>query len=228
MKKRVIIICIIVLVAIAGLVLFFNRNKFKATAPKIVNTGEYYGKRGDISETERVSFLTKADDLLVGMMALEPKTEETAFSETDMVKFALYVAQERYSTMLAEKKGAAGENVYLIEPEVVDSIISEIFGRSDIQYSYEETAYNYSRSNKGFLFKVDLAKTLWYYPVSQETTDDRISITVDSVYINDDQQDYALREAKYEGKYKEDKVDSTIKFNYDKNGYLVSYQYVNK
>ncbi len=162
------------------------------------------------------------------MMALEPKTEETEFSETDMVKFALYIAQERYNSLLDQKKNNSGEYEYYIDTEVIDSIIEEFFGKTDITYSADETEYNYSKSNKCFIFKQDLEKTLWYYPVTQETVDDIISITVDSVYINDDQEDYSLREAKYEGKYKEENIDSTIIFNFDKNGYLVSYKYVSK
>lgn len=161
-------------------------------------------------------------------MALEPKTEETEFSETDMVKFALYIAQERYNSLLDQKKNNSGEYEYYIDTEVIDSIIEEFFGKTDITYSADETEYNYSKSNKCFIFKQDLEKTLWYYPVTQETVDDIISITVDSVYINDDQEDYSLREAKYEGKYKEENIDSTIIFNFDKNGYLVSYKYVSK
>lgn len=163
------------------------------------------------------------------MMGVEPKNEETAFTEDDMVSFALYVAQARYSNLLEEKKDyTTGENVYYIQPEIIDSIIAEFFGRTDIEYSYESEKYNYSYGNKKFLFKQDFEKILWYYPVSQETTEDKIIITVDSVYINDDQEDYPLREAKYEGRYTSDKIDSTIKFIYNKEGYLTAYQYVSE
>lgn len=227
MKKRILIICIVIVVLAVGIYFLFI-NKKDTNSQEVSNTQntEYYGKRGNITETERVSFLLKAEDLLIGMMALEPKTEETEFSETDMIKFAIYVAQERYGSMLEQRKNRSGEYEYYIDTEVIDDIINEFFGKTDLTYSYESEEYNYSRSNQCFISNVDLEKTLWYYPVSQETTDDRIVITVDSVYIDDSQEDYSLREAKYEGKYQEDKVDSTIKFNYDKNGYLVSYQYV--
>ncbi|MBR3133036.1 MAG: hypothetical protein IKG42_03045 [Clostridia bacterium] len=235
MGKKVLIIGIIVIVVaalIGGSIFAYNKFKNKkddntVTINETINIEEYYGKRGKITETERVSFLIKAEDLIVGMMALAPNTEETPFSENDMIKFALYVAQERYSDMLESKKNyKTGEYEYYINPDVISSIIQEFFGRSDIEFSYDSDDYNYSSSNKKFIFNQDIQKTLWYYPVSQETTEDRIVITVDSVYINEDQADYSLREAKYEGRYEKDKVDSTIKFIYNTNGYLVAYQYV--
>ncbi|MBR3153358.1 MAG: hypothetical protein IKF52_07235 [Clostridia bacterium] len=231
MSKKIIVIVVIILIIIAlacssfGIYKFIKNKKDKeentVTINETIDIEEYYGKRDKITETERVSFLIKGEDLIAGMIGIAPNTTETPFSETDMIKFALYVAQARYSTMLEEKK-----DNYYIEPEVISSIIEEFFGRTDIEFSSDAEEYNYSSYNECFIFKEDIQKTLWYYPVAQETTEDRIVVTVDSVYINEDQEDYSLREAKYEGRYEKDNVDSTIKFIYNANGYLVAYQYV--
>ena len=234
MNKKLVnigVILFIIICVTAGVLFFFKKvwNKDSdSDSSSSSKTEEYYGKRGKISEIETVSFLTKGEDLLVGMMALPPNTVETAFSEDNMINFALYVAQERYGNMLTEKKSKSGEYDYYIQPEVIDSIISEFFGRTDIVYSPDSEAYNFSQSANCFIFKQDLQKTLWYYPVSQETTEDRIIITVDGVYINDDQEESVLREAKYGGKYKKEKVDNTVKFIYNKDGYLIAYQYVSE
>ncbi len=65
MKKRILIICIIVAILGGVVYLFFNKNKTKDTDVQSTNASDYYGKRGNITETERVSFLIKGEDLLV-------------------------------------------------------------------------------------------------------------------------------------------------------------------
>ena len=53
-------------------------------------------------------------------------------------------------------------------------------------------------------------------------------ITVDSIFISDDNEVDIIENARYNGKYGEDAVDSNVKFIFNNRGKLIAYQYVIK
>ncbi len=224
--KKVVIVLLIISIGLAVFVGFKISNKKNETNNNIGNISsqeEYYGKRGNISEEERIKFLSKNDEYLVGMMGIENSSEAKNFSNDDIVKFALNVAVERYSTMLSKNKKKTG---YVVPVSTVDSIIAEYFTVDPATISASKSEF-YSTSNKAYVYNNTAEKTLYYYPVSMETKEDGSKeITADAIFINDEQAAEDIEKAKYEGKYSESNVDSTIKFKTDANGKLISYQYL--
>lgn len=228
MKKVVItlIVAILIVGIIVGTLFFRGSKKNNGGSTNQENSIEqYYGNRGNISQVERIKFLSKNDEYLVGMMGLPVFTEVTAFSNDDMIRFALNVAIQRYSGVLQER--TVGRTTgYFIDTAIVNKITDEFFGISDVEFDSQQNEY-YSRSLKGFLFDVEIEKTLYYYPVSMErnTNTGNIEIIADAIFVTDDQENNVIESAKYEGKYNQDNVDNTIKFIFNNEGKLISYQY---
>lgn len=229
MKKVVIvlIVAILVVVSVVGF-LFWRGSKKKdvATTTEQVEEKQYYGNRGNISQTEKIKFLAQNDEYLVGMMGLPVSNEVTTFSNDDMIRFALNIAVERYSSMLSEKTLYNGTIAYLVELDTVNQITEEFFGIPEVDFDKQTNEY-YSRTYKGFLFDENIEKTLYYYPVFMEENSEtgNTEIIVDAIFIADDQEKTVIESAKYEGKYNEENVDNTIKFIFNSEGKLISYQY---
>ena len=202
----------------------------------------YYGQRGNISNSEKIMFLSKNKDLLAGMMGLEYTLDEKEFTENDMITFANYVAYERYNNILEKQTSSDGRDIYLIDKEIIDNIIDEFFGVSKI--IHEEVDHDlYSRSRGYYLFDKEYEKSMWFYPVSEEvvevTIDEEnlenvenavkeknILITADSIYIDETKEEGEYKNIKYDGMYDKNIVEYTIKFRYDNNSKLLSYQYI--
>ena len=202
----------------------------------------YYGQRGNISNSEKIMFLSKNKDLLTGMMGLEYTLDEKEFTENDMITFANYVAYERYNNILEKQTSSDGRDIYLIDKEIIDNIIDEFFGVSKI--IHEEVDHDlYSRSRGYYLFDKEYEKSMWFYPVSEEvvevTIDEEnlenvenavkeknILITADSIYIDETKEEGEYKNIKYDGMYDKNIVEYTIKFRYDDNSKLLSYQYI--
>ena len=213
----------------------------------------FYGQRGNISSSEKIMFLTKNEDLLAGMMGLEYSTSEKKFDQNDMITFANYVAYERYNNILEKQTSSNGENKYIIDKEIIDDIVEEFFGTYDL--IHEEIDHElYSRSRGYYIFDKEYEKSMWFYPVNEETievTDSNnvenledsensetteneennvkeknVLITADSIYIDETKEEGEYKNIKYDGMYDENIVEYTIKFRYDENGKLISYQYI--
>lgn len=227
--KRVVVILIVAIIIVAGFVgfnFYKGKNKKNSSAGEITQEVSY-GRRGNITESERIKFLSQNDEYLIGMMGLPVSNEVKNFSNDEMIKFALNVAVERYSTMLNTKKNKDGSESYLIDEDVVNKITDEFFGIASVPFDKSTNEY-YSKSNKAFLYGDNIEKTLYYYPVAQENKENEsVEITVDAIFISDNQDAEKLEKAKYEGKYGQDNVDNTVKFIFNANGKLVSYQYIN-
>ncbi len=227
MKKVVIILIVAILIIgiIVGTLFFRGSKKNNVESTNQTNSEEYYGNRGNISQVEKVKFLSQNDEYLVGMMGLPVVKEVTAFTNDDMIRFALNVAVERYSEMFQEKT-VSGTKGLLIDVSVVNKITNEFFGIQEVDFDKQQNEY-YSRSLKGFLFDEEIQKTLYYYPISMEKNEEsgNTEITADAIFITDDQDKNVIESAKYEGKYKKDSVDNTIKFIFNNEGKLISYQY---
>lgn len=228
MKKVVItlIVAILIVGIIVGTLFFRGSKKNNGGSTNQANSeGQYYGNRGNISQTERIRFLSKNDEYLVGMMGLPISAEITAFSNDNMIRFALNVAVQRYSDMLQEKT-AGRKTGYFIDTAVVNKITDEFFGIQEVEFDKQQNEY-YSNSLKGFLFDEEIEKTLYYYPVSMETNQENGNneIVADAIFIADNVEKNAIEAAKYEGKYNQDNVDNTIKFIFNNEGKLISYQY---
>jgi len=230
MKKIVValIIAVLVVLSVVGF-LFWKGTKKKSNnqnKEQVVEEEAYYGNRGNISQVEKIKFLSKNDEYLVGMIGLPVSTEVTAFSNDAMIRFALNIAVERYSSMLTERTNRDGSTSYLIERDTVNQITEEFFGIAEVDFDTKTNEY-YSRKNKAFLFGETIEKVLYYYPVSMEKNGEtgNIEIIADAIFITDDQDIDVIEKAKYEGKYNQDNVDNTIKFIFNAEGKLVSYQY---
>lgn len=226
MKKVVITLAVAILIVgiIVGTLFLRGSKKNSVGSTNQANSvGQYYGNRGNISQTERIKFLSKNDEYLVGMMGLPISTDVTAFSNDDMIRFALNVAVQRYSGMLQEKT-VSRKTGYFIETSVVNKIVDEFFGIQEVDNQQSEY---YSNSLKGFLFDEKIEKTLYYYPVSMEKNQENgnSEIIADAIFIADNVEKDAIEGAKYEGKYNQDNVDNTIKFVFNNEGKLISYQY---
>lgn len=227
MKKVVIILIVAILIIgiIVGTLFFRGSKKNNVGSTNQTNSEEYYGNRGNISQAERIKFLSQNDEYLVGMMGLPVLQDVTAFSNDDMIRFALNVAVERYSEMFQEKT-INGTKGLLVDVSVVNKITNEFFGIPEVEFDKQQNEY-YSRSLKGFLFDEEIQKTLYYYPVSMEKNEEtgNTEIVADAIFISDDQDKNIIESAKYEGKYNQNSVDNTIKFIFNNEGKLVSYQY---
>ncbi len=224
--KKIIIVLVVIILGLGGFIGFKLATKKGNNNENVgeVAQEESYGKRGNISEEERVKFLMKNDDYLVGMMSLPASAEVKNFTHNEMINFALNVAVERYSTILTKSKKDSSS--YVIGVETVNSILNEFFGLSTTVIDPAQNEY-YSKSTKTFVYNQANEKTLYYYPVSLENKEGGIKeITVDAIYINDENKASNLDKAKFEGKYGQNNVDNTIKFIFNENGYLTSYQYL--
>ncbi len=229
--KRIVIILIVVIIVVAGIISFMflhNGNNKKTNQGQISNAEEAYGNRGNISEVEKIKFLSKNDEYLIGMIGLPVKQELTDFTYNDMIRFALNIAQERYknySNILVKRTNKDGTNSYIVSEKMVFDIIDEYFGLKEVSYDQSTNEY-YSKSNKAFVLDENVEKTLYYYPVDCNKLDgEKKEITVDAIFISDDLDKLVIENAKYAGKYGKENVDNTIKFVFNKNGHLVSYQY---
>ena len=71
-------------------------------------------------------------------------------------------------------------------------------------------------------------KTLYYYPVNMEKNgeNENVEIIVDAIFISDSQDQETIESAKYEGKYREEAIDSTVVFVFSGDGKLVAYKYL--
>lgn len=193
----------------------------------------YYGQRGNISNTEKVQFLSKNNDFLIGMMELDYSEKEKKFTKDQMITFAVYVAKNRYEDLLEKYIGNNKKSSYIIDTEIIDAIIKEFFNVDNISHTDEDNKY-YSQSRKHFLFDENFERSMWYYPVNEESIEsDKTKekykvITADSIYIDENKEDQNYKSAKYNGEYTENMVEYTIKFKFDEKGYLKSYQYVKK
>lgn len=225
--KKVVIILVIAILVVAGFVGFnFYKGKKKNNSTGEITQEVSYGKRGNITESERIKFLSQNDEYLVGMMGLAVSNDVKNFSNDDMIRFALNVAVERYSSMLDTKKNKDGSEDYVINEKTVNKITEDFFGLDSVSFDKTTNPY-YSKSNKAFLFGENTEKTLYYYPVSQENKEDgSVEIIVDAIFVSDDQDAEKIDKAKYEGKYGQDNVDNTLKFIFNANGKLISYQYI--
>ena len=110
---------------------------------------------------------------------------------------------------------------------MVNDIIEEYFGLKAGSVDESNSSY-YSKANKAFLYGENISKTLYYYPVDMSKNEEsgNVEITADAIFITDNQDISVIVSAKYEGKYQKDNVDNTIKFVFNKDGKLVSYQYL--
>lgn len=227
MKKLVIvlIIAILIVASVVGVSFYNGKKKEKNTNGnnQIAQTEQYYGNRGNISQAEKIKFLSKDDEYLIGMMGLPVSNNVTEFSNENMIKFALNIAVERYSNILTEKKDKNGVS-YLVPKEVINAITDEYFDIKEVTFDVNNSEY-YSKANKAFLYGINIEKTLYYYPVDMQTNGDNKEIIVDAIFVKDNQDDSEIESAKYEGKYQKEDVDNTVKFIFNKSGKLVSYQY---
>ena len=228
MKKIVIvmIIAILIVASVVGVSFYNGKNKEKNTNGnnQVAQTEQYYGNRGNISQAEKIKFLSKNDEYLIGMMGLPVSNNVTEFSNENMIKFALNIAVERYSNILTEKKDKNGVS-YLVPKEVINAITDEYFDIKEVTFDANNSEY-YSKANKAFLYGINIEKTLYYYPVDMQTNGDNKEITVDVIFVKDNQDDSEIESTKYEGKYQKEDVDNTVKFIFNKSGKLVSYQYL--
>ena len=125
--KKVVIILTIVIVILVG-VLGFLGIQLKKSNVKISDilsskkevvvvetSAKNYGNRGNISQTERIKFLSQDDEYVVGMIGLEKSSLEKNFSNEDMIRFALNVATYRYKSILDTKKTQKGTTGYVVQ-----------------------------------------------------------------------------------------------------------------
>ena len=218
MDKKIIvgIIVLIVIVALVVTCIFFKKDKDKMVIMKNnIDTTQYYGKRGNITELQRIKFLSKNDEYLVGMMGLPVSNEVKVFSNDEMIRFALNIIVERYSGMLTTRKNKKGVSEYVIKKETIDDIINEFFGIAGNSIDGSKNEY-YSSSNKAFLFNENL---------EESKENGNFEITADAILVSSGDRN-EIEQAKYEGKYSQDRVEYTIKFVFNESGCLVSYQYL--
>ncbi|MCI8291415.1 MAG: hypothetical protein HFJ25_04095 [Clostridia bacterium] len=228
--KKVVIGIIIAILIVVGIICCMTlksnkkNNSNNQSIGEVINTQEYYGKRGNITESERIKFLSKNDEYLIGMIGLPVSNELKSFSADDMIRFSLNIAVQRYSNMLTTRKAKNGKTAYLISEAVVNSISTEFFGISYLEFDRSKNEY-YSTPNKAFLFSESIEKTLYYYPVTLDKKENGTTeIIADAIIVNDDDVEL-FEKAKYEGKYSKENIDNTIKFVFNDSGKLVSYQY---
>lgn len=226
MNKKGILISILILVLTISLIIV-SVKLYTSTHNHSSQSQTYYGQRGNISNTEKVQFLSKNADFLIGMMELDYSEKEMEFTKDQMITFAVYVAKNRYEDLLEKYVGNNKKDSYIIDTKIIDAIIKEFFNVDNISYTDEDNKY-YSRSRKYFLFDENFEKSMWYYPVDEKTLEEKYTIiTADSIYIDEEKEKKEYKNAKYNGEYSEDMVEYTMKFKFDKNGYLISYQYIN-
>ena len=149
MKKIVIvlIIAILIVASVVGVSFYNGKKKEKNTNGnnQIAQTEQYYGNRGNISQAEKIKFLSKDDEYLIGMMGLPVSNNVTEFSNENMIKFALNIAVERYTNILTEKKDKNGVS-YLVPKEVINAITDEYFDIKEVTFDANNSEY-YSKAN---------------------------------------------------------------------------------
>ena len=161
------------------------------------------------------------------MMELDYSEKEKKFTKDQMITFAVYVAKNRYEDLLEKYIGNNKKSSYIIDTEIIDAIIKEFFNVDNISHTDEDNKY-YSQSRKHFLFDENFERSMWYYPVNEEKIQEKYTvITIDSIYIDEEKEKKEYKNVKYNGEYSEDMVEYTMKFKFDENGYLISYQYIN-
>lgn len=227
MKKVVIglVIAILIVASIVGILFLNTKGKKNLGDGQVATTEEYYGNRGNISQVEKIKFLSKNDEYLIGMIGLPVSNEVTNFSNDNMIQFALNIAVDRYGSMLTEKKNKDGSKAYVVPTDMVNEITNEYFGIAEVPFNDTTNTY-YSKANKAFLYGENIEKTLYYYPVDMKEEGETVEITADAIFIADGQDQSVIENARYDGKYGKDNVDNTIKFIFNKSGKLVSYQYL--
>ncbi len=251
MKKVIVVLCVAILI-VSGTVgfMYWRAAKINKKTEKIINSELNYGNRGNISEVERIKFLSKNDEYLTGMIGIPVSTDLKLFSNNDMIRFALNVAVGRYSKMLVKKSNKDGTENYIVPVSVVNSITDEYFGVKEVSFDSDTNEY-YSKANKAFVLGEFPATTLYYYPVYMESVaveevygsnpvpsngtnmvegeekevEKYTKVTADSIFISDDLDLETIESAKYAGKYDEKNVDSNVKFVFNSRGKLVAYQY---
>ena len=227
MKKVVIglVIAILIVASIVGILFLNTKGKKNLGDGQVATTEEYYGNRGNISQVEKIKFLSKNDEYLIGMIGLPVSNEVTNFSNDNMIQFALNIAVDRYGSMLTEKNNKDGSKAYVVPTDMVNEITNEYFGIAEVPFNDTTNTY-YSKANKAFLYGENIEKTLSYYPVDMKEEGETVEITADAIFIADGQDQSVIENARYDGKYGKDNVDNTIKFIFNKSGKLVSYQYL--
>lgn len=227
MKKVVIglVIAILIVASIVGILFLNTKGKKNSGDGQVATTEEYYGNRGNISQVEKIKFLSKNDEYLIGMIGLPVSNEVTNFSNDNMIQFALNIAVDKYGSMLTEKKNKDGSKAYVVPTDMVNEITNEYFGIAEVPFNDTTNTY-YSKANKAFLYGENIEKTLYYYPVDMKEEGETVEITADAIFIADGQDQSVIENARYDGKYGKDNVDNTIKFIFNKSGKLVSYQYL--
>lgn len=255
--KKIVIVLVIAILVISGLIGFMylrGKNSNSKDNNNGNNSSVSYGNRGNISQVEKIKFLSKNDEYLVGMIGLPVSKEIKQFTDDDMIRFALNVAVTRYEDMLTTKSNKDGTNSYLISTTVVNSITSEYFGVNQVKFDADKNEY-YSKSNKAFLLNELPKVTLYYYPVTMADADSTKfvgqevgtlletntegdasnsadkekkykEITADAIFVSDEKDLDTIEHAKYNGEYSESDVDSSIKFIFNGEGKLVAYQYI--
>ena len=283
--KKVVIVLLIAILIVGSMVMFlYWRGEKKNPKPTaVLNTQANYGNRGNISQTEKIKFLSKNDDYLTGMIGIPISKDIKKFTNDDVIRFSLNIAVKRYSNLLTTRINREGNNDYIVPVSVVNSIADEYFGIKEVEFDVDENEY-YSKLNKAFVLENIPEITLYYYPVymenisrdslntentviveensvendiissnevyidnqseeenevlENENSTNEISIdeeesnykmiTVDSIFISDDNEVDIIENARYNGKYGEDAVDSNVKFIFNNRGKLIAYQYVIK
>lgn len=101
MKKLDIFLIVLTSILIFSLIVvsIFLSKEVQKNKNLTTTNNSFYGQRGNISNSEKIMFLTKNKDLLAGMMGLEYTLDEKEFTENDMITFANYVAYERYNNI---------------------------------------------------------------------------------------------------------------------------------
>ena len=200
--KKIVTILIVVILIVSGIIVFLflhNGKNKKEPQGQLTKSEESYGNRGKISQVEKVKFLSKNDEYLVGMIGLPVKNELTDFSSNDMIRFALNIAVERfkdYPNVIVKKANQNGTNSYLVQEKMVFNIIDEYFGIKEVSYDQATNEY-YSKSNKAFILEENVQKSLYYYPVeSTELEEGKKEILADAIFISDDQYKKAIENAK--------------------------------
>ena len=81
MKKVVVVLCVAILI-VSGTVgfMYWRATKRNKKTENIISNEINYGNRGNISEAERVKFLSKNDEYLTGMIGIPVSTDLKLFS----------------------------------------------------------------------------------------------------------------------------------------------------
>ena len=121
--KRVVIGLVIAILIVASVVgiLFYNGKKRNEAqeSNESANVEEYYGNRGNISQVEKVKFLSKNDEYLVGLILNDDKLDSKQIYERLLA----------YRDVLFESGKQDKENIQIEYDLRNTSIISRIMGK---------------------------------------------------------------------------------------------------